>query len=156
MSKTRDKNLILGVNEKIIFPTSQIYDTTSGLVLTNYSKGGGQYVSRGDPATPDWDSGTLTLNGNWQNLDCSSIVPSGATGIVFRVTLTDNIASSLFCMREDGNSNSINTACAYILVADQSHENQWIIPCGSSRIVEYYASNVTWSSVQITVCGWFI
>jgi len=51
-------------------------------------------------------------------------------------------------MREDGNSNSINAACAYILVADQPHENQWIFPCGSSRIVEYYASNVTWSSVQ--------
>ena len=77
MSKTRDKNLILGVNEKIIFPTSQIYDTTSGLVLSNYSGGGGTSGSSGSSGT----SGGAGTSGSSGSSGTSGVAgTSGSSG----------------------------------------------------------------------------
>ena len=115
------------------------------------------YVDRGDPAAADFAVGALTTDGAWHDLDLSSIVPASAKAVIIRAQIEDNAAGSIFAIRKNGNSNIVNNARQVTQVADVSiHITPTIVPVDTNRVIEYFASNTTWTTINIAVCGWFI
>jgi hypothetical protein len=114
-----------------------------------------QPFDRGDPSSVDFAVGDLTTDETWNDLDCSSVVPEDAIAIIFKVSIRDGAINSTFKIRENGNSNIVNTAGLRTQVANQSISAQWIIPCDTSRVVEYWGTDLTFTSISITIMGWF-
>ena len=116
---------------------------------------GGTYVDRGDPAAWDWIDANLTTDGNWNDLDLSSIVPVGAKTVLLRVRIIDDATDKAIQMRENGNSNGYNVAALVTLVANLSIEGNFIVGCDADRVIEYNASNTSWTNIDICVRGWW-
>lgn len=118
--------------------------------------GSGGFEDRGDPADPDFILSGLTTDGTWHDLDCSSVVPAGAVGIVIRATVNDNATNSYLNFRKNGNSNTAAIITVRTQVADVPADGNAIVPCDSNRIIEYQAANTTFTSIAIVIIGWFL
>jgi hypothetical protein len=111
-------------------------------------------VDRGDPSGQDWIKTAFTADGNWYDLDCSSIVPDGARFIWFKVSHANSAAQETFALRKNGNSNIYNTAkwstaLNSILIGTQ------VVACDTNRVVEYQATNGgTWGSLNVLITAW--
>jgi len=112
-------------------------------------------VSDGDPASYDWEVGDLTTDGSWHDLDCSSIVSSDAIAILFNVYIEDDAANSYIQLRKNGNSNDNAVNTLRTQVANQGIDGLFCISCDSNQVVEYRSTNTTFTSIQITILGWF-
>ena len=126
-----------------------------------FSGGGGaaqgnSYVDRGDVAAPDFAVGDLTTDGAYHDMDLSSIVPAGAVAVHIRVDCTDDSVASTFNLRENGNSNSINVFQVICRIANVTVSQDGIVTCDSSRVIEYFATNTVWTSLNVTVKGWWV
>ncbi len=119
---------------------------------TTYNFG---YNDRGDPVSSDFTETDLTLDGNWNDLNLSSIVPAGAKCINLHTDIEDSHKGHGLEFRKNGNSNSaVHTSC---LAPANNAEMHCVSPiaCDSSRIIEY-RSIVSADSITITVNGWWI
>lgn len=119
--------------------------------------GGSTYVDRGDPAAVDFAVGDLTTNGAWHDLDLSSIVPAGAKSVILYVAMRDTAADVIVIFRKNGNSNSINVGG---VANEDSHATSQrgdiIVALDSNRVIEYFTTNTSIDTLNITVKGWFI
>lgn len=115
----------------------------------------GMFVDRGDAAGLDWDETTLTEDGTWRDLDCSSVVPANAKAILFRVYVIDETINQVLRIRENGNSNTTNCSQIRTQVANQYNDGDFVVACDSGRIVEYFATNATWTGIGIVIRGWW-
>lgn len=113
-------------------------------------------VDRGDPSAFDWSLLDLTIDGNWHDLDCSGIVPEGAKFIWFRLYLIDDVTGSWFQMRKKGNSNVYNTLTVLTQAANIPIEAQGFVACDENRMVQYRATNTTFTMIYLLVRGWII
>jgi hypothetical protein len=113
------------------------------------------FVGRGDPAAYDWDETDLTLDETWNDLDLSSVVWDGASAVLLRVAVVDETPGLEFKMRQNGNSNAINVEEIATQVANQGHQQSFILSCDSAEMVEYWGTNTTWSGIDIVVAGWW-
>jgi hypothetical protein len=118
----------------------------------NYQK----YVDRGDPATYDFDLSSLITDGAWHDLNLSSIVPAGAKAVHLRVEISDDVPNSVVRFRKNGNTNIHNAGVLKTQVANQEIDKDIIVSCDANRIIEYLATNTTWTGIWIWVRGWFI
>jgi len=112
------------------------------------------YVDRGDPSIYDWSQSTLTMDNAYHDLDCSSVVPSNATAIMFKVYASDNTINTSFIMRKNGNSNAYANGRVRTQVVNQAIDTMLIIPCDSNQVVEYRATEA-FTGLQVTILGWF-
>jgi hypothetical protein len=113
-------------------------------------------VDRGDPTAVDYAVGALTTDGNWNDLDLSSIVPAGAVAVKLLATIQDDAVGNKVDFRENGNSNAYNLESPKTIVAGTDHTYSLTVFCDSSRVIEYRASNTTWTKINLTVQGWYI
>jgi len=113
------------------------------------------YVDRGDPSAWDFEVGDLTTDGTWRDLDCSSIVPSNATAIKFKLVVIDDSVNISVQLRKNGNTYGYNVGSITTQVANQYNEGELTIPCDTAQVVEYMAYNITWTGIYILVTGWF-
>ncbi|GAH04535.1 unnamed protein product, partial [marine sediment metagenome] len=88
------------------------------IACKNYVDDIGGFNDRGDPATDDANEGNLTTDGEWHDLDLSSIAPAGTTAVLLRVSVQDDAASSYVVFRKNGNSNSYANALIRTQVAN--------------------------------------
>jgi hypothetical protein len=114
-----------------------------------------QPFDRGDPSAYDFTLGDLTTNGTWQDLDLSSIVPEDAIAVVLRVSIQDDATNNVLRFRKNGNSNTHSMQVVNTQVADLVNNAQFIVFCDTDRVIEYYATNTTWTAINIVVTGWF-
>lgn len=112
-------------------------------------------VDRGDPSAWDFEETDLTTDNTWRDLDLSSIVPSGARFVLLGGYVVDNAVGSDIQFRKNGNSNDYHRVGATTQVIDVGIGIDCVVPCDSSRVIEYKATNVTWSQIKILVKGWF-
>lgn len=117
---------------------------------------GMEYVDRGDPSAIDYEVGDLTTDGTWRDLDLSSIVPAGAVAVHVWVYASDNLALQQFKLRKNGNSNEINMLWGFTPAADVPWSGSDEVACDTNRIIEYWFSNTTWSTININIRGWWI
>ncbi len=114
------------------------------------------YQDRGDPAPPDYSA--LTTDGNWNDLDLGTdvSVPSGAKAVVLKVLARDDAVGSVVKFRSNANANAIAAPAVYTQVANILVSDTFIVACDSSQIIEYNASNTTWTNIEVTILGWFL
>lgn len=114
------------------------------------------YVDRGDPAAVDFAVGVLTTDGNYHDLDLSSIVPAGAKAVHIKCVIEDDVAEEFVTFRENGNSNEYNNLTGYTQVANVLNVINGFVSLDSNRIIEYAATSATWTLINILVRGWLI
>jgi hypothetical protein len=114
------------------------------------------YVDRGDPAAYDFTLAGLTTDGTYRELDCGAIVPAGAKAIHFLIVIQDNAAGMQFVLRDNANSNPYNTSSIFTQVAGVYMNADFIVACDTDRKLKYFASNTTWTVINILVRGWWL
>lgn len=115
---------------------------------------GDKFHDRGDPSSHDFLVGDLTTDGAWHDLDLSAIVPDGATTVSLIIEIQDNVANSSVSFRKNGNSNTIIDPSFREVVANVTIFGQRKVACDSARIIEYSASNLVLTALNVTVASW--
>lgn len=113
-------------------------------------------VNRGDPFLSDFTETNLTTNATWQDLDLSAIVPAGATAVELRCGINDGLVASVIIFRKKGHTHLYNAQALYIQVANIPYDCTFTLFCDANRLIEYYATNTTWTNINIIVLGWWI
>ena len=113
------------------------------------------YVDRGDVSTYDFTTLDFTCDGNWHDLDLSSILPKGNILLRFELLIEDNAINSLIEFRNNGNVNDINVTALRTQVSNIPTNNNMHVLCDSNRLIEYRCTNTTWSAITLVVLGWF-
>lgn len=112
------------------------------------------YVDRGDPSTYDFTKEDFITDLQWHDLDLSNIIPKGAKLVHMRVRLASfSLAGLQF--RKRGNFNLINTSTMKIQVANIYYYEDFFISCDLNRKIQYLASDVLWTNLDMTIRGWF-
>lgn len=111
-------------------------------------------VDRGDPASFDFTEAGLTTDETWRDLDLSGVVPAGAVMVLLGVEVLDDAAGSFIMFRKKGNSNEIVTAKVRVQVANQPIEADRWCAVDSNRVIQYYGTDVAFTSIDIAVKGW--
>lgn len=117
---------------------------------------GMDFVNRGDPSAFDWTHATLTTDGDWHDLDCSSIVPAGAEAILLRVYILDDANESFLQFRPNGNTNAINAPAVRSGAANIAVEQTITVSCDSNRVIEYRGSNTTFTEIYVAIPAWYV
>lgn len=115
-----------------------------------------RFISRGDASDIDWNASDFTTNGAWHDLDCSSIVPAGIRAILARVVVKTAGSGNVLAIRKNGFTNQVNYFRVITQVANVNLEVTAILECDSDRVVEYWATNVSWTTLNVAIRGWWI
>jgi len=115
---------------------------------------GDRYVDRGDVAALDLQVGSFTTNGTWIGLDLSSIVPAGATSVRLRIIIADETVSNSIWFAKFGESNHINISGGVVQAVDIDREFIIDVDCTSARVIQYMATNTTWTKIDLVIKGW--
>ncbi len=123
------------------------------------SGAGIQFVDRGDPAAKDWDETDLSTVSTWYDLsDITTVVPSGAQAVLFRVKAQHAAAAHRVYFREPGNVNNVNTAFVWTQGAGVRTDQDIVVACTTDGRIEWASdqSDAAWTSVDVVVRGWWV
>lgn len=113
------------------------------------------FTNRGDPAIEDFNSGDITDDDAWHDLDLSGIVPAGATAASISVSMLAQQVGLAFSLRRKGNANIYNVAIGFTQVAYGAKGLDLVVPLDGDRKCQYNAANGNWLVLDITVKGWW-
>lgn len=113
------------------------------------------FVDRGDPASADWTEATLTVDGNWNELDISSIVPATAKAVLFSCIIRDDAASTICGFRKSGNVNFWNVSQMFTQVANVFYQQDICVAGSTNQKIEYNIG-AGMDTVYLTVRGWWL
>jgi hypothetical protein len=113
------------------------------------------FVDRGDPSDYDFDKTDLTGDDSWYDLDLSEIIPANAKAVVLTVRLKHGDSQNYILIRKNGNSEAINIFSLFT-VANVTMTGCPITALDSNRKIEYRLSAADFTSIFITVTGWFM
>jgi hypothetical protein len=116
-----------------------------------------RYEDRGDPGSWDYTAASFTTDGTWRDLDISGIVGTGLRFVHLMISLVDDAAGSTFSIRENGNSNAYNIGAIATQVANiRIYDSDMWVHTDSSGVIEYKGDNLTFSSIDVLVRGWWV
>lgn len=129
-----------------------------------YSWTGASWVVGGEPYfverlvdKADFDKDDFTCDDNWHNdgLDLSPIVPVGVILVKLGVYVKDDAANKGLSLRRDAVNveNKLNTTCFVANVGVHKVED---ISIDADRKLDYSASNVVFTNINLTVLGWWM
>lgn len=113
------------------------------------------YVDRGDPAAYDKIKTDLTTDATWRDIDLSAIVPAGAKAVLLKTLVESAGVGDKIRYRQKGNSNEINVCGCEALRANVERTRLGITAIDASRVMQYNADNVAWTTLSIVVRGWW-
>ncbi len=122
----------------------------SGLMTSAY----GFVRNRGTVAAIDFAVGDLTTDATWNALDLSGIIPTTAKFVLLSVHVSDDVAGEVLIFRPTAGDPNENRSTIATQVANIANYADMWVPVGASRAVYYYATNVVWTTINITVKGW--
>lgn len=114
------------------------------------------YVYRGDPLGPDFTLANLTIDTNWRELDLSGIVDENASAVDISIIARTAAVEEVFMMRKQGQTNTMNVSQMYTRVGSIWHSAGFVVPIGSSGIVEYFGSAGAWQTILVVIKGWWL
>ena len=136
---------------------NQLYISAAQLVEKAIGAlGFSSYVDRGDPVVSDFTKADITSDGVWHALDLSGIVPAGAKVVELSITLNNGAVGTYLMLRKNGNVGTGNILRQWIQTKDINIGMRGFTPLDADRNIEYWASDVVWTSIYITVTGWII
>jgi hypothetical protein len=117
---------------------------------------GCDFVDRGDPAAWDWQVGDLTIDGTWNDLDLSGVIPEDGAGMLalIHAEVKDDASGSAFSVREKGNSNARNVGSVVTQAANVVATGDLWVLVDESMVVQYMGTNVAFTSIDLCVRGW--
>lgn len=113
------------------------------------------FVDRGDPAAYDYAKTDLVLNGTWQDLDLSLLVPAGAKAILLCAHIEGNAVDWRIDFRKKGNTNEINHCGMDTLRANVERHRTSVVACDANRVIQYNADNQAWTTLNLAIRGWW-
>lgn len=131
------------------------FRTIKGTGSGGNSEDHGNYEDRGDASAYDFAVGDLTTDGNWNQLDLSTIIPSGTKLVIISASLNDDTIGDIK-FRTNGNSNGINVGTIKHHIATEEDINEILVKPDSNQIIQYNATNKTWTQINIIIRGWFV
>jgi len=131
-----------------------IYNITTQKWENIVPEGATGYVDRGDPSSWDFAKTDLTADGQYHTLDLSNIVPEGATIVHLLIHALTASNNSLIIFRKKGNVNEVNREILYVHHGNSTYLDSKWVTCDADRKIEYWTTNVVWTSLDITVRGW--
>jgi hypothetical protein len=134
---------------------SSTYDIITNRAAGDTNTAYGYFHYRGYPTAVDYAVGDLTTNGTWQSLDLSSIVDSGAKTVLLGVQVADDAAASIIQFQDSDTNSVVNLSQIATQVDNISVYADMIVPLTSARVLYYKASNLTFSTINIVVRGWW-
>jgi len=114
------------------------------------------YVDRGDPTAYDFTEASLTTDGTWVDLNLSAIIPVGTKAVLIYFEIKDDAVESYLSFRKNGNSNVYNSLSQYTQVVSKYVSQEGIVVVDNNRTIEYQASNLTFTNINVLIRGWFI
>jgi hypothetical protein len=122
-----------------------------------FSRKGSRWVERTPPpASHDFVVGDFTTDGNYHDLDLSTIVPANAKEVIISVEVRDDLAQQAVVIKKKGYMSDTTSPSIKTQVANVSIADFFRVPIGSDGIVEYLISNTTWTSISVDVVKWLI
>lgn len=115
-----------------------------------------QFVDRGDYNLFDFNLEDFTTDGNWHDLDLSSIIPINTKLIRLSLYLKSDSDSSAMRIRKKGYTSEYNWFKSYPRAANTGGIQEGDIICNSNRLVEYKIDVATWISIEFYIRGWFM
>lgn len=118
--------------------------------------GFGRYVRR-NPTGWDAQVGDFVTDGNWKAdaLDLSAVVPVGAIAVVLRLDVIDDAANSRFNLRRSTDA-SIDSISVWTFVANIAVTHHLVLSVDANRLVDYWGSNLAFTTIDLVVLGWFV
>lgn len=153
-----DADVPVDADEFIFYDADGHNNKVTGANLKTYiNAASGKFVPRNsDAAAFDYTVGAFTTDGTYRDKDLSAIVPAGAIAVLLRVQIQDDAVASTFGFRRNGNANGYDGAYLYTQVANVLIEREMTVPCDANRVVEYWGSNLAFSSINVLVMGWYL
>ena len=113
------------------------------------------YTPRNNPTNWDFQLSDFTLDASWNDLDLSSIVPSGAKAAIISVAIRSSTINEYLILRPNGDTGGYGRHIWRTQVADISCESTATVSLDANQVIEYFGSSG--SSINIigfTVTGW--
>ncbi|GAI58291.1 unnamed protein product [marine sediment metagenome] len=114
------------------------------------------YVDRGDPGAHDYTELTLNLDGQWNALDLSAIVPAGAKAVLIVLELVGSTIFADFRMRKHGNANDYAISSGNVQVVAIANYNDCVVAVDADRKIDYIGGEVAISTVTMVIKGWWL
>jgi hypothetical protein len=112
------------------------------------------YTDRGDPSSVDFSKTDFSIDGNWHVLDLSEKVPEGATIVHFSIAALTAFNDQTIVFVKNGSVNKKNGATIRVPHgAKEYFQSDWVA-CDSDRKVQYWISDVAWTTLDFLVRGW--
>lgn len=128
-----------------IFNRERLAGPTEGLI----------FYDRGDPQIEDFFLANFGVSGSWTDLDLSSIVPAGAVAVLVRIEGKATNSGKYFQVRAKGQISSKNIIILRTQAANVSLDHGGLVMCDSNRKIQYYKGDDTFTTLRLTVRGWW-
>lgn len=133
---------------------AQEYVTKPWILSQNYLTR--SYVDRGDANNFDWRTESFITDGSWHELDLSGIIPFNTKAVAFHLYLMDDAVSSNILFRTKGNTRSYNIASQRTQAAQVYIAANFIVAPNLGRKIEYQCSDTVFSTIWLSVKGWWL
>ncbi len=119
-------------------------------------KAGMNYIDRGSPATPDFDSGDLVKDADWHSLDLSGIIPAGAKLVALRTMVMGLATIGVLKVKKNGELTDTNIDVSGMETNGfPKYDTLWVTP-DADGVIEYWLTAVAYISITVTVGGWIV
>jgi hypothetical protein len=112
------------------------------------------FVFTRDPSSDDFSVGNFTADGQWHDLDLSSIVGVGRRLVLLCCVLSDDQISMAMQFRTKGNSNAYNVGMFNNQIANAAAYGNVIVLTDTSGVIQYYLTSNTYTAIYVRVRGW--
>ena len=129
---------------------------SSETILHSHAGLGGAMVDRGDPATPDFVDTDLTTDGAWHDLDLSGILPAGNITVLLRIVGNIAAGGKTVRLKTKGNTNDANAFLAVSSISGVVFGADATVVVDAAEKLEYKTSNDSFTTLDITVAGWWL
>jgi len=113
------------------------------------------FVTADDPAAPDFDKDDLTTDDTWNILDLSALIPKHTKLVMIRCEVQSSNFYPVVGMRTKGNTNEINVAKLRVPALNKDYHKTFLIVPDSDRCIEYHSIAATFTTLNLTVGGWW-
>lgn len=114
------------------------------------------FVDAGDIPDFQWRTADFNTNGAWHDLSLVDHIPVGTKAVLFHLYLMDNLVQSNILFRTKDNAKSYNIASCRTQVANVYIAANFIVTPDADRKIQYYATNTVFSTIWLSVRGWWI
>ena len=112
-------------------------------------------ADEGDSSAVDFTASNLTTDATWRDLDLSTKIPKGVKWVILQVEVKDDATASELSFRKNGYYNTVNIGRIATQVANVSNYGDIVVQVDKDGKIEYKGSNLTFTTINITIRGYF-